>query len=98
LIREERPLEFFSTIAATLAVISIVLAVPVVVEFLETGLVPRLPTAVLAMGLMLLSFLSFTCGLVLATVTRGRMEAKRLQYLNIPIRSLRGPRKAEPLL
>jgi hypothetical protein len=87
LIREERPLEFFSTIAAILVAIAIALAIPVVAEFLETGLVPRLPTAVLAMGLMLLSFLSVTCGLVLATVTRGRMEAKRLQYLNIPIRS-----------
>jgi glycosyltransferase involved in cell wall biosynthesis len=89
LIREERPLEFFSTIAAFLAAMAVVLAVPVVTEYLRTGLVPRLPTAVLATGLMLLSFLSITCGLVLATVTRGRIEAKRLQYLSIPIR---GPR------
>jgi hypothetical protein len=87
LIREERPLEFFSVIAFGLAVSSVVLALPVLEEYVRTGLVPRLPTAVLAMGLMLLSFLSVTCGLVLATVTRGRMEAKRLQYLSIPIRS-----------
>jgi hypothetical protein len=63
-----------------------VLAVPVIGEYLATGLVPRLPTAVLSLGLMLVAFLSLTCGLILATVTRGRMEAKRLQYLNVPIR------------
>jgi hypothetical protein len=62
----------------------VALAVPVVHEFLKTGLVPRLPTAVLSMGLMVLSFLSLTCGLVLATVTRGRIETKRLQYLSLP--------------
>lgn len=89
LIREEKPLEFFSTVAAILAVISIVIAVPVISEYLHTGLVPRLPTAVLSMGLMLLGCLSVVCGLVLATVTRGRIEAKRLQYLNIPIRYTR---------
>jgi glycosyltransferase involved in cell wall biosynthesis len=86
LIREERPLEFFSTIAALLAGASILLAIPLLLEFLETGLVPRIPTAVLSTGMMLLSFLCLTCGLILATVTRGRIEAKRLQYLTIPIR------------
>jgi len=86
LIREERPLEFFSAVAVALALASLLLAAPVVLEYLDTGLVPRLPTAVLALGLMLLSFLSVACGLILATVTRGRIEAKRLQYLNIPIR------------
>jgi glycosyltransferase involved in cell wall biosynthesis len=89
LIREEKPIEFFSTVGAILAFAAIALVVPVVTEFLRTGLVPRLPTAVLATGLMLLSFLSVMSGLILATVTRGRMEAKRLQYLNIPIRSSR---------
>jgi len=86
LVREERPLEFFSLAALALAVLSVVLAVPIILEFLRTGLVPRLPTAVLSTGLMLLSFLSLTCGLVLATVTRGRIETKRLQYLSVPIR------------
>jgi glycosyltransferase involved in cell wall biosynthesis len=86
LIREERPLEFFSSVAALLAAVSIAIAVPLVSEYLETGLVPRIPTAVLSTGMMLISFLSLTCGLVLATVTRGRIEAKRLQYLSIPIR------------
>jgi hypothetical protein len=89
LVREERPLEFFSAIAALLAIASIVLAIPVVGDYLRTGLVPRLPTALLSTGLMLVSFLSFACGLILSTVTRGRMESKRLKYLSIPIRPLR---------
>ena len=58
--------------------------VPVFFTYLETGLVPRLPTAILSTGLMLLAFLSLVCGLILDTVTRGRMEAKRLAYLSVP--------------
>jgi len=81
LVKEERPLQFFSVIFAALAVTSIMLGVPVVIQFLATGLVPRLPTALLAMGLMILAFLSLFCGLVLDTVTRGRRELKRLIYL-----------------
>jgi len=98
-IREEKPLEFFSAVALVLAVTSLILAAPVLNEYLKTGLVPRLPTAVLSMGLMLLSFLSLTCGLILATVTRGRNEAKRLQYLSVPIRfghKGRLPQRATP--
>jgi glycosyltransferase involved in cell wall biosynthesis len=91
LIREERPLEFFSTVAAILAVTAIVLVIPIFAEYVRTGLVPRLPTALLSVGLMLVSFLCLTCGLVLATVTRGRMEAKLLQYLNVSIRPPRAP-------
>ena len=56
------------------------------VEYARTGLVPRLPTAVLATGLMILASLSLVCGLILQTVTRGRIEMKRLNYLSIPIR------------
>lgn len=81
LVREERPLEFFSALAAMFAVTSIALAIPLMIEYTKTGLVPRLPTAVLSTGLMVISSLSLTCGLVLATVTRGRVETKRLQYL-----------------
>jgi glycosyltransferase involved in cell wall biosynthesis len=81
LFRNERPLPFFGTIASGFAFASIVLAIPVVRTFLATGLVPRLPTAVLATGLMLLAFLSMASGLVLDTVTRGRREMKRLAYL-----------------
>jgi glycosyltransferase involved in cell wall biosynthesis len=79
----QRPLAFFSCIAAVLATVAIVLAIPIVVTFIQTGLVPRLPTAVLSTGLMLLASLSLTCGLILDNVTRGRQEMKRLFYLGI---------------
>jgi Glycosyl transferase family 2 len=81
LIKEERPLQFFTAGFALLASTSIALGVPVVLQFLATGLVGRLPTAVLATGLMILAFLSLACGLILDTVTRGRRELKRLLYL-----------------
>jgi len=81
LMKEERPLLFFSIAAIALAAIAVILAVPVVMTFLETGLVPRLPTAILAASIMLLSFLSLSCGLILDTVTRGRREMKRMVYL-----------------
>ena len=84
LVREERPLIFFSFFFLLLAAISLLMGTPVVTEFLQTGQVPRLPTAVLAMGLMLLAFLSLTCGLILDTVTRGRWELKRMSYLAFP--------------
>jgi glycosyltransferase involved in cell wall biosynthesis len=84
LIKEERPMQFFSLFAVFLVLIGTVLIVPIVIEFLHTGLVPRLPTAVLSMGLMILAFLSLSSGLVLDTVTRGRREMKRMRYLNIP--------------
>jgi len=86
LVREERPLEFFSSVAFVFAITAIVLSTPLIFEYLKTGLVPRLPTAVLSMGLMVMSLLSLTCGLVLATVTRGRIEVKRLQYLTFSSR------------
>ena len=81
LYRSERPLNFFSGIAAFLAISSIGLATPVIVTYLEVGLVPRLPTAVLATGMMLAAFLAIAAGLILDTVTRGRREVKLLAYL-----------------
>ena len=84
LIKEERPLVFFSAIFALLATASLVLIYPVVIDFLETGLVERIPTAVLSTGMMLLAFLSLASGFILDTVTRGRRELKRLFYLTIP--------------
>jgi hypothetical protein len=84
LVKEERPLAFFSTTCAALIALSLGLAAPVIVTFVQTGLVGRLPTAVLAMGIMMLAFLSLTCGLVLDTVTRARVEMKRLHYLSFP--------------
>jgi glycosyltransferase involved in cell wall biosynthesis len=84
LFREERPLQFFGYLFAILFALSLAIAAPVVTTYLETGLVPRLPTAVLATGIMLLAFLSLVCGLILDTVTRGRRELRRLSYLAIP--------------
>jgi glycosyltransferase involved in cell wall biosynthesis len=81
LYKSERPLHFFAAIAAVLAVAAIVLALPIFATYLREGIVPRLPTAVLSTGMMLLGFLSLTCGLVLSTVTRGRREMKVLAYL-----------------
>ncbi|MFV3076546.1 glycosyltransferase family 2 protein [Niveispirillum fermenti] len=83
LIKEERPLQSFGLVALVLALLSIIIAVPLFITYYQTGLVPRFPTAVLATGLGLLSFLSMTCGLILDTVTRGRREMKRLRYLDI---------------
>jgi hypothetical protein len=91
LVREERPLVFFTSFFAVLGLASLFIGAPVVTEYLKTGLVPRLPTAVLAMGLMLLAFLALTAGLILDTVTRGRWEQKRMAYLSIP-----GPQDLTP--
>jgi glycosyltransferase involved in cell wall biosynthesis len=81
LVKEERPLQFFTTGFGVLAASSIALGIPIVTRYFATGLVGRLPTAVLATGLMILAFLSLMCGLILDTVTRGRRELKRLLYL-----------------
>ena len=81
LYRSERPLPFFTGIGLMLAIASIGFAIPIIITYLETGLVPRLPTAVLSTGLMILAFLSIAIGLVLDTVTRGRREMKLLAYL-----------------
>jgi len=81
LVRNEKPFQFFGLIALVLAALSIGLAIPIVLTYLETGLVPRVPTAILSTGLMIVSFLSLACGLVLDTVTRGRREMRRLAYL-----------------
>ena len=81
LYRAERPLRFFTTLGIALALIAIGLAIPILVTYLETGLVPRLPTAILSMGLMVVAFLSVAAGPFLDTVTRGRREAKLFAYL-----------------
>jgi glycosyltransferase involved in cell wall biosynthesis len=84
LVRDERPLPFFCWAAVGLFLIGLGFGVPVVVEFLRTGFVPRLPTAILAACLVMLSFLSVACGVILDSVARGRREMKRLHYLAIP--------------
>jgi len=84
LVKEERPMQFFTLLALFLGCVSAALMVPIILEFLQTGLVPRFPTLIFATGLVIVGFLSLTCGLVLDTVTRGRREMKRMRYLNIP--------------
>ncbi len=85
LVKVERPLLFFSVICTILGTLAVILGIPIIITFMETGLVPRFPTAILATGIMVLAFLSLACGLVLDTVTRGRVEMKRMHYLGIPI-------------
>jgi hypothetical protein len=84
LYRIERPVHFFGWIAALFAVLALVLSVPLVLTYLDTGLVPRFPTAILATGLMILAFLNVFTGLILDTVVRGRREMRRLAYLGVP--------------
>ncbi len=84
LVKEERPLQFFSSLAAILAILGIMVGVRVVLDFIATGLVPRLPSAILATALEILSFLALASGLILDSVARARKEIKRLAYLAIP--------------
>jgi hypothetical protein len=84
LFRSERPMAFFSVVATALVFLAVVLGFPLALTFIHTHKVPRFPTAFLVMGLIVMAFLSFTSGVILDTVTRGRREAKMLRYLAIP--------------
>ena len=83
LTKSERPLLFFSVISTILAAISIALGLPLIFEWMETGLVPRLPTALLSASIMILAFLSLTNGFTLSSIARSQREVKRLQYLGV---------------
>jgi glycosyltransferase involved in cell wall biosynthesis len=84
LLRSERPLLFFGSLGVVLAIGATLLALPVFVTYARTGMVPRLPTALLSTAIMLLAWLSVVCGLILDTVVRGRREMRRLAYLALP--------------
>ena len=84
LYRIERPVLFFGGIAALLLLVALILALPLVPTYLETGQVPRFPTAMLATGITIIAVLCFFAGLILDTVTRGRREVRRLAYLSLP--------------
>jgi hypothetical protein len=84
LVKEERPLQFFSLSAALIFLLALILGAPVIITFVQTGLVPRFPTAILASALVLIACLSQACGLILDSVSRGRKEVRRLAYLSIP--------------
>ena len=81
-VKEERPRQFFNWIAASLICLALVLGVPILVEFTETGLVPRFPTAILSASIVIIALMLFVAGLILETVTLGRRETKRLFYLS----------------
>lgn len=83
LYRVERPSLFYGLIGAALLGIAVVLAVPLAVTYLHTGLVPRVPTAILVTGITIVAVLCFFAGLILDTVTRGRREVRRLSYLSL---------------
>lgn len=85
LFSSERPMAFFGLLSRALALLSVGLALPLVLTYLETGLVPRLPTGVAATGTMLCAALSLVSGIVLHTVTLGRRETKQLAYLGTPV-------------
>jgi len=82
LFKNEQPFFFFSLWSLLFLITSLALAYPILVTFLETGLVPRFPTAILATGLTISALILFACGLILDTVTKGRREMKLLAYLN----------------
>ncbi|HET7710048.1 MAG TPA: glycosyltransferase family 2 protein [Sphingomicrobium sp.] len=84
LYRIERPVLFFGSIGALLLLAAVILSIPLVITYLDTGLVPRFPTAILATGLVIIAVLCFFAGLILDTVTRGRREMRRLAYLAVP--------------
>jgi len=86
LLKENRPLLFFGSISLMLFLLAIGLAYPIISTFLETGLVPRLPTAVLSTGIIMISFLSLTCGLILNSLSQARIEIKKLHYLQYNIK------------
>ena len=95
LVKEERPLRFFSTVAFVLLTAALILGWPLLVEYLRTGLVPRFPTAILATGLVIIAFVSYVAGLILDTVTLGRREMKRLHYLGLQGPTFRERRRAQ---
>jgi glycosyltransferase involved in cell wall biosynthesis len=84
LFRFERPMLFFGTVAGVFVFLAVILAIPLIITFAQTGLVPRFPTAILVTGLMILAALNGFCGLILDTVVRGRREVRRLAYLAHP--------------
>jgi len=91
LFKEIQPVKFFGTIAAVLTALSLILGYPLLTTYMETGLVPRFPTAILITGLMLMASVSVVAGLILDSVARGRLELKRMVYLGLPIKGLNAP-------
>ncbi|MDC0599152.1 glycosyltransferase family 2 protein [Candidatus Pseudothioglobus singularis] len=83
LMKEYKPFQFFGIFSILFAIISFILSAPIILTWIDTGLVPRFPTAILTMGLMILAFISLASGIILDSVSRARLEKKRLQYLSL---------------
>jgi glycosyltransferase involved in cell wall biosynthesis len=81
--RALKPLQFYGLVAGMLCALSVALGAPVIVDYIETGLVPRLPTAILAASIMQLAFLSLTCGIIIEAISASRRELKRMRYLDL---------------
>ncbi|WP_375410347.1 hypothetical protein [uncultured Methylobacterium sp.] len=79
-----RPLQFFGVFAFTFALASLALGLPVATTYIETGLVPRMPTAILSAALMQLAFMSLTCGIIVDAIGSSQRELKRMRYLDLP--------------
>jgi glycosyltransferase involved in cell wall biosynthesis len=84
MVREERPLQFFGVAGAACVLAAVLLTMPLVIDYLRTGLVPRQPTLIVAVGLAVVALLALVCGLILDTVARARLEQRRLAYLALP--------------
>jgi len=83
LLKEQKPFYFFGAFFVVFSLIAVWLSTPIMITWINTGLVPRLPTALLSTGLMILAFVSLSAGIVLDSVSRARLEVKRLQFLSI---------------
>ncbi|MGB3627358.1 MAG: glycosyltransferase [Henriciella sp.] len=84
LAKETRPAAFFGAIGLLMTLAALVLSAPLAITYLQTGLVPRFPTAILAMGLVLIGTVAAVCGLILDSLARARVEAKRSVFLSYP--------------
>ena len=81
LFRHFYPAHFYGTVASLTALLSLLLGVPVIIEFMQTGLVPRIPTAILASSLGMIAFVIFTTGIILEALARNRIEQRKLFFL-----------------
>lgn len=84
MLKETRPLFFFGVISFMLMLLSVILSIPLFYSYFTIGFIPKIPTAILTTGIMLLAFISLACGIILDSVCRARKELKYLHYLGLP--------------
>ena len=82
LFKEQKPFQLFGVFFILLMLLSISLSIPLTLTYIETGLVPRIPTVILVIGMTIMAFVSLSAGIILDTVSRAKLENKRLHYLN----------------